>query len=587
MKNNFRILGPSQNMSGAMDVETADGRIVPVAADHPDVQAAMMSSPAAAVSEPPMPEPAMTPVPDGWNPQPPAAAPAPAPTGGRGLPAPQNNYVEPARMERVPMPPRKVESGVTYQPEAPAMAAAAAPVDPRTRIMENAQIASAAAAPRGGGGPVVRNTQTTESKSKLYSEGDIQKLGELGGQKEEAENQGLDASVDATSAEQDMYNERARLADAQAKTAEDEMARLAERRKLQETRLADFEARRVAAESDAKSAESQMLGRETSSRVIAALGMLFGGIGDAMTGGTGHAVANIQAQLNNELNRQRQEVAQKQAKPGEYVNAYHQLLSQMGDEAAASKAFLSTGNAVVEAKLNKMTAGMQSSQAQAKKQAMVAELQRQRAENGMAAIDASAPVVTNVSTVKTGSGGGGAKPAIDAEALFKALNDAKNPDEAAGLMNLGGFQMTQNLSDGERTKAREMVGGYKEYTTGLGIIRKLRDQWQNSSVATPVETQRRKAALQTAVEEVMMAKAKTTGGVVTDSDKQWAKELIGNPAAFFELTSDARMEQLRSQTQEMFTSKVSAYGLVPARGTAEQQQALAASIPGAIPRGAQ
>lgn len=593
MKESFgpRIVGQSQTVPGAVDVEAEDGNIYPIAPDDPAI--AHLTKPA----------PAPNPVGDMLMGQMGAADRAALSGPSPATPAPE--YMKPdapdasfLRQNAAPMPagyshpmapapkPQAVPQGggVKYEATRPAPAepqGSQAPNDPFAVAMGDIAAIEARNAGRygGGGGPI--RTVKSSQEYRALTDAQRDELGRLGSQATTSGMMATEARGQALEAQSDAATEAARIHDAVAKQQEAEAARMAERRKFTEARLAEVEAKRLAAEADADSAEKAALPKEVGSRIVAAIGMMFGGMADGRAGTPGQTMQFIQRNLDNELERQKQEVREKRAKPGQYLNAYHEMLSQLGSEQAASEATMGLMQKSAMVKLDKVTAGMQSKEALSKRDELRAMADAEAAQRQANAINESAPLITDESVKKTG-GGGGRKPILSPEAQLKYVQEMREKMGKTGedgLMSFGGFKMTQDLDAGERAEARKRVAGHQEFRTGLSEIKRLREAYMKDKTNLDL-----RASLQTAADDVLMAKAKMTGGVVTESDKAWAKGLMGNPEEILQLTGDARLSQLQSQTDKMFDAQASAWGLVREGG--EQSEAMrAVQSAGGVRRG--
>lgn len=464
---------------------------------------------------------------------------------------------------------------------APALEMPEAPqgTDPRNQFMENynaaINMANATARP---GGPRKKSVEKTESERKLYTDEQLKAAAEYGAAKTKAEDEGVAARGTVYDAEAEAAMERARAMDAKAKADANEANRLVERRNIAEKRLADYEARRLEAEADANAAEQSAPARAMGQKLVAAVGMFFSG----MTGDSQKTMSFINANLQSELDRQRQEIIDKRDKVKGYVNAYDQALAQFGSEEAASKAFMATKYGEFGATVEKSTAGLQSKEALAKKQELMATVEAERNASRLAAIDAAAPTVKTEDSVIRQSGGGRG-PVIKAEDILKGLQSAdkderdravemykaqsNNQLETAKLRDAGGgggpvqvgdFTFTQPMSDAERKEVRTRVAEHASFDATMQEVADLREAWASNPTDTVLRSR-----LDTAAKAARTKIAKLGGGVITESDKKDAEEMLGDPTAIVTWNTKQKLDQIRSQARNGIQAELSAFGGVP------------------------
>ena len=451
--------------------------------------------------------------------------------------------------------------------------------DPRNQFMENyntaINLANASARP---GGPRKKSVEKTESERKIYTDEQLKAAAEYGAAKTKAEDEAVAAKGTAFDAEAEAAVERAKAFDAKAKADANEANRLVERRNIAEKRLADFEARRLEAEADADATEQSLPARAVGQKLVAAVGMFLSG----MTGDPQKTMGFINANLQSELDRQRQELAEKRGKVKGYVNAYDQALAQFGSEEAASKAFMATEYGRVQATIDKATAGMESKEALAKKQQLVAGVEAERSASKLAAIDAAAPTVKTEESVIRQSGGGRG-PAIppleilkmmqssDKEErdrgveLYKAqssnqLEEAKLRDAGGGggPIQVGDFTFTQPMSDAERKEVRTRVAEHASFDATMQEVADLREAWASNPTDTVLRSR-----LDTAAKAARTKIAKLGGGVITESDKKDAEEMLGDPTAIVTWNTKQKLDQIRSQARKGMEAELSAFGAAP------------------------
>jgi hypothetical protein len=122
------------------------------------------------------------------------------------------------------------------------------------------------------------------------------------------------------------------------------------------------------------------------------------------------------------------------------------------------------------------------------------------------------------------------------------------------------MQFTQPLSDGERKEVRQRVAEHASFDATMQEVADLREAWAQNPTDTVLRSR-----LDTAAKTARTKIAKLGGGVITDSDKKDAEEMLGDPAAIVTWNTKEKLDQIRSQARRGVEAELSAYGAAPKR----------------------
>jgi hypothetical protein len=269
----------------------------------------------------------------------------------------------------------------------------------------------------GGGGPRVTRTETTrlQQQARPTTPEEAAALRQAAEEQDRAEREAMVATAQAVEAEAGALDETARAMQS-AQSRADALER--RRQQAEQARQAELMRRQRELDAAASQVASRQLdpGRlfakgETRNRVAAAVGIVLGGLADAIRGGDaglGSAMALVNSAIDRDIEAQRGNVAIAQ----QGVAAQQSLLQDMrrtfGDQQAAEEATRATMLEGVERQIQALALQATSDAQRAQLAQMLAEIQAQKAAARQAAIMGGIPMTEVVIEQRQRAGGGGA-----------------------------------------------------------------------------------------------------------------------------------------------------------------------------------
>ena len=450
------VIGPSQRIPGAMDVETDDGRVVALPPNQVQRMGLQGFQPVQ--------------VPDARGPE---LAYNGAMSGGGGLPTPGSGMLpvdnaRPSPVAPPPAPPAQAQPGrlggapaqraqgqvVRYSPQgggagaAPAEAAAPPPdptmagIDTQRTVYDAAEADWRAKGGKGRyAGTPTKTVTTTESEKKLLTPEEQAQLAELSAEEEAAKTQELEAQVgqlDDRSAGEGAKGARTAQTEAGILDAEAQARETMDYLKSEAKALADSA---KATDAEAKALREKYQGQETGRRIMAALAGFAGSFGDAMRGTPGQTAQTIGAMLREEFQRQLTEVEGLRGDAARKRSAAADLVSRMGDVAAAENAFVSIGLKAQDTAMEGIEASTKSAETKGRVGELRGAVAAQAAQAEQQAILAGAPTQKKAITATERKGGMvGANP--------RKLSDYDKAYTGA-VENARGEQLKRDLAAGK------------------------------------------------------------------------------------------------------------------------------------------
>lgn len=269
----------------------------------------------------------------------------------------------------------------------------------------------------GGGGTRVERTETTrlQQQARPTTPEEAAALRQAAEEQDRAEREAMVATAQAVEAEAGALDETARAMQS-AQSQADALER--RRQQAEQARQAELMRRQRELDAAASQVASRQLdpGRlfakgETRNRVAAAVGIVLGGLADAIRGGDaglGSAMALVNSAIDRDIEAQRGNVAIAQ----QGVAAQQSLLQDMrrtfGDQQAAEEATRATMLEGVERQIQALALQATSDAQRAQLAQMLAEIQAQKAAARQAAIMGGIPMTEVVIEQRQRAGGGGA-----------------------------------------------------------------------------------------------------------------------------------------------------------------------------------
>jgi len=270
----------------------------------------------------------------------------------------------------------------------------------------------------GGGGPRVTRTETTrlQQQARPTTPEEAAALRQAAEEQDRAEREAMVATAQAVEAEAGALDETARAMQS-AQSQADALER--RRQQAEQARQAELMRRQRELDAAASQVASRQLdpGRlfakgETRNRVAAAVGIVLGGLADAIRGGDaglGSAMALVNSAIDRDIEAQRGNVAIAQ----QGVAAQQSLLQDMrrtfGDQQAAEEATRATMLEGVERQIQALALQATSDAQRAQLAQMLAEIQAQKAAARQAAIMGGIPMTEVVIEQRQRAGGGGGR----------------------------------------------------------------------------------------------------------------------------------------------------------------------------------
>ena len=462
------VIGPSQRVPGAVDVQTDDGRIVPLPPDQvqrmglPEFQA-----PPSVDSRGP--ELAYAPMEDGVGPLPPRA-PQPTPAAPPQAAQPHPGHLGGPPMERAKgqvvryTPPGGGGGAVPAEAPAPQADPTMAGID----TMRTVHAASDADWAAGGGrgkytGAPTKTVTTTESEEKLLTPEERAQLAELGERAEAGKARQVEAQVgqlDDRSAGEGAKGARTVQTEQGILDTEEQARETMDYLRSEAKALADSA---KATDAEAKALREKYQSQETGRRVMAAVAGFAASFGDAMRGTPGQTANQISAMLREDFQRQLAEVEGLKGDAARKRSAAADLVSRMGDVSAAENAFVSIGLKAQETAMQ----GIESSTKSAEVKGRVGELRgavaAEAAQAEQQAILANAPTQKKAITAtekKGGMVGGNPRKLSDYDKAY-----------AGAVENAQGDQLKRELASGKSgpgsTRVRQQLTGLAKFEASI------------------------------------------------------------------------------------------------------------------------
>lgn len=460
-----RILGPSQTIPGAFDAQTDDGKIIPVDASL----AARIASPTQL---------------GGWGASAPIASSGPLPEGtpqqtfgqmAAALGATPNGDASAPAMPRIQPQPPSVQgldlSGMAGQPAADALAqtrnqqmktaqarlngtvgvesqqqqdpAAAVAQSPTKRALEEANLRAGlrqAFQPRGGGGPVVHQSQAYHNV--------------MPGPVSPEQQQAIDAQAEALGKSESAYQEaNSKIANIRAQRAEDTADALkGAKDKIETMRAKDVQAQQAyQAKIDAQQTalvearqkydsaqvnpEHWWQSRSTGQKVAAAIGMALGAAGAALTHTQNSAAAIIMSAINNDIDAQKTNIGKMGAGVQQQRGVLGDMYRQLGDMRQAEASSRAAAIDQAQLDIQRLSESSKSKEVKANAEALNQQLNLQKQQQMMQAMQAARGTVT-VDRVEKRTAGGGGRRALLTDADINAI--ANNAAKYAGASGANG-----------------------------------------------------------------------------------------------------------------------------------------------------
>jgi len=410
----YKVRGPSSTMPGAFDVETEDGRVIPVAPGGlPEYQAtpkieASQGEPTAEVGLAAMGMTTVSDVPKNY-----AGVPAKAEVPRIQMPpamaAARKEAAKPKKVDPASLVARGAGGGEAPPAETRPALPGGASTDPRDAV--GAVLAENKAIEDGFGKAVWTGTPTTRTESLSYEGRDLSPDAEARVAK-------LGAFADEKTAEADAA--RARVADTEAKALAAKATALEEQQKIIAEEGMRSAERQAKLRSEADAVRAQALAddgsadelkdrygtQDTLRRVIGGIGMFFAG----QTGNVQGTIGFINASIEDAWRRDMESLKRADGKGDKKRSYAAELLRDMGDEGAAFQRFRTEALAKYSADGERLALRAGSQNALDKNAELQAAVEAERANAESAAIIGNAPIrkVDEKSTVRTGGMRGGA-----------------------------------------------------------------------------------------------------------------------------------------------------------------------------------
>jgi hypothetical protein len=591
-----RVLGPSAQLPGAIDVETPQG-IIPVA-ESTLGQLGLLERPGGASASAPMAT---------------AGQLSPQQAAGLGLVLPPEQATGLVPPEVVP----DVPAGGTYQLPAPAppavpegqlrtgaerqaagrelaqeralfagqpgpAAGAAAPADPLLAAagqIGRAQQLAQAMSPRGrGGGPQVRQTERIEAGGPMLSARQAEEVAGIDIERRMLAESGAMRLEEQTARQAELARQQGEVYREAAIDVEQAERRREAERIAQQARVDEIsQATQGAREELATMREDERPGMERAfggkaGAALAAIASAVGGFGARMAGRPDTSAAQMDRIVNQAVTEQRDAMAGKEREVERGENLYARMREQLRNDEAAHHATREVllGEAAQEAEL--LTRQSEAPEVAARGQQLAEGLRDAQLEARQAAIQASAPQRRVVQEIRRGGRGGGPRrERVTAEQILRLAEQQREqepPARVPGARVIDPQRAQQSVQrEAPNTFVSQTVGAQDMVDQNYARMIELREEHGSEEWPGPVQAEMRRLSFAN-----IRAIATAFGErALTESDLEFYSALQTDPSRVAVGMLD-RLRSERSSMRAMTDARLRPYGFAYRPGVETRQE---------------
>lgn len=298
----------------------------------------------------------------------------------------------------------------------------------------------------------------------------------------------------------------------------------------------------------------------TPTRILGALAVGIGEAGAALTGGPNAALEIINSAISDEIDAQRENMAE----AGRAVDRESGMLSQMmqlfGDERAAEAATKAAylERAAMEAERLRALAASEETRAQL--DVTIAAIRRQQAELRAQVEQAAQPEVTTETVIRAGGGSGGRRPLSVGDALRVYEAQQEFQGGAGGGPRIPGLEVAdpevaRTLRPETIDRLRGEAGTYLDLEDAAGALVRLREEHGAEILGHPAMVQQQNRAIR-ALSVLEQA------GALGDEERDWYRSQIQDASSTDPRTMD-RLREFQQRVRATGTARFRPFGFRP------------------------